>query len=139
MSRVYGYDFNPSCLSLVSKKAKELGKRPGVHTTLPSIFLRVGDTLADISQLLKHDDRAWGCVLSNVFAQDMVMVFTLPKQLTRKFLQVPFGRLRTFFLKLTTKTEETSFLLFPLLAAKKVTSRSDSKTDQTQVYPSDHS
>src|SRR6266567_7897758 len=65
----------------------------------------------------------------------MVMVFTLPKQLTRKFLQVPFGRLGAFFLKPTTETEETSFLLFPLLAAKKVTSRGDSRTSQTQVYP----
>src|SRR5260370_8269137 len=133
---VYACDLNPSGFCFISNKAKELGKRPGVHTSLPLTFV-VNHTLTDISQVLKYDGRAWGSMLNNPFAQHMVMVFTLPKQLTRKFLQVPFGRFCSLGLQLATETKYTPFLFFPLSISKELAGSGHSRTVQAQVYP-DH-
>jgi hypothetical protein len=73
---------NPTCLSLVAQEVVKLSKAPSVHVALPFTFL-VGDTLANISQVLKHDGTTWSGTGNDAFREDMVMVSALPKQFTR--------------------------------------------------------
>src|SRR6266571_4365009 len=95
---------NPPCLCLVGQKAMELGKRPTMEAAFGlDVFVRLSasdlGSFADILQVLKHNGTAWGRILNDAFTQHMVMVSSLPKPLTRKFLQVPFGRFRAPFLQ----------------------------------------
>ncbi len=89
-----------------------MGIRPGVHAALP-FALAMGDTFANMRQVLKDDGAPRGSVLHDAFGEDMVMVSSLPKQFARKLFQVPFGRFASLFLKLATETEDAAFLLFP--------------------------
>ncbi len=99
-------------LCLVGKKALQLGKAPRVHPA-PSFTPSVGHSLADMREVLKHDSTAGGGVLHKAFGEDVIVIFSLPKQFSRKFFQVPFGRLGSLLLKLATEAEKAAFLLFP--------------------------
>ena len=79
-------------LCLVGKKALQLGKAPRVHPAL-SFTPFVGNSLADIREVLKHDGTARGGVLHEAFGEDVIVIFSLPQQFSRKCFQVPFGRL----------------------------------------------
>lgn len=119
-------------LCLVAEKAQELGKRPGVYTSLP-LTCAVGDTLADIGQVLQHEGTARRSRLDNPLGEHMIMVTTLPKQFARKVLQVPFSRLGAMLLQLATKTEETPLLLFPSSISQEVTIGGHSRTVQPKI------
>src|SRR5258708_2810694 len=123
-------------LGLVGQERLELGKAPGMHTALSFAFT-VGDTLADMGQLLKHDGRTRGGMLNKAFGEHVVVVFSLPKQLARKLFQVPFGRFGAFFLQLTTQAENAAFLLFPAALTQEGTSGGDSWSGETKIHP-DH-
>ncbi|WP_220199834.1 hypothetical protein [Ktedonospora formicarum] len=71
-------------------------------------------------QVLKHDSRTRSGVLYDAFAEDMVMVFALPKPFAREPAQVALRALGAFGLQLATQTEETALLLFPAPLAQEV-------------------
>jgi hypothetical protein len=123
-------------LGLVEQERMELGKAPGMQTALSFAFT-VGNTLADIGQVLKHDGRTRARMLNNAFGENVVVVFPLPKQLARKLFQVPFGRFGAFFLELATQAENAAFLFFPAALTQKGTSGGDSWPVETKINP-DH-
>lgn len=110
----------------------ELGKAPRVHTAL-SLALAMGDTLSNMSQVLKNYGAARSGVLDNAFGEDVIVVSSLPKQLTRTLFQVPFSRLGATFLKLATDTEHAAFLLFPPTIPQELTIGGNCRSIKTQV------
>ncbi len=134
MARVNLDHANTTSLSFIGDKAEELGKAPRVHTALPRTFT-MGDTLSDVRQVLKHDGTAGGSMPNDAFRKHVVMVASLPKQLTRKLFQVPFSRFGAFFLKLAPDTEDTAFLLFPVPLTEEVASAGDCRSIETEINP----
>jgi hypothetical protein len=118
MARINFDHLNTACLCLVAQEAMELSERPGMQTAFRlNILVRLASAylgcLSNSSQVLKNNCRSWCGVLDYAFGEDMVVVKSQPKQLTRKFFQVPFGRLCTTLLEFATNAEDTTFLLFP--------------------------
>ncbi len=136
MPRVNLDDFDSTRLGLVGKKGVELGKAPRVHAALAFTFAML-DPLSDIRQVLKHDGTSGGGNLHNAFGEDVIMVFSLPKQLARKLFQVPFGRFGAFLLKCATQAEHATFLFFPLPLTQEVTGGGDCWTIEAQVNAHD--
>ena len=132
MSRIYLDYLHATCLCFIAKEAVELSKAPGVHTAL-SLTFAMGDTLSNIGQILKNDGTARSGILDYALGEDMVVVSSLPKQFTRKLLQVPFSRLRTFCLELATESEYATFLLFPLPITQELAIAGDRWTIKTEV------
>ncbi len=126
-------------LGFVGQEGMELGKAPTVQAALGIMLLARADltALSDVLEVLNDNGAARGSMLNNALRKHVVMVSTLPQQLTRKLFQVPFSRRRAMFLKLTTETEDTAFLFFPAPLSQEVTGGGDGWPIQPQVYP-DH-
>jgi hypothetical protein len=128
LTRVAGVNFdhlNTTRLGLVAQEAMELSERPGMQTALGlNIFVSLASSylgsVSNSSQVLKDNGAAWCGVLDYALGENVVMVKSQPKQLTRKLFQVPFGRLCTTLLKLATKAEDATFLLFPTAFTREV-------------------
>src|SRR5260221_6071182 len=123
-------------LGFVGPERMELGKAAGMDTALSFAFT-VGNTLTDIGQVLKHNGRTRGDRLNKAFGENVVVVLSLPKPLTRKLFQVPFGRFGAFFLEFATQAENAAFLLFPAALTQEGTSGGDSWPVETKIHP-DH-
>ena len=129
-------DRHPACLGLVPEEAVELVKAPTVEASLPFALSHLR-SFANVAQVLDNNGSSWVSVLHNALGEDMIVVFSLPKQFARKFFQVPFGRFASFFLKLATKAEDAAFLFLPATFSQEMTSARHSRSIQTQVNP-DH-
>src|SRR5450432_1145647 len=88
---------------------------------------------ANVLQVLKDKGSPLWSILDNAFGEDVIMVFSLPKQLTRKRFQVPFSRFGATLLKFAFDAEETAFLLLPTFVTKELTLRSHSGTSQAKI------
>src|SRR5260221_3496646 len=104
-----------------------------MHPALPLAF-SMGDTLADVREVLKHNGTTRGGMLNERFGEAVIVVFSLPKQLTRKLFQVPLSRFASFFLKLTTETEDAAFLLFPATISQEDTIGGNCGAIKSQVH-----
>jgi hypothetical protein len=105
-------------LCFVREEAMELGKRPAMEAVLivHVLVLIASPNLgrfADIGQVLEDKGAARGGILYKAFGEDMIVIFSLPKPLTRKLFQVPFGRFAPLLLKCATEAEHAALLLFP--------------------------
>ena len=118
MSRVNLDHGHTACFSFVGQEAVKLSKRPRVDTALALDILSVLASsdlggLSNVGQVFQNEGRSGGCILHNAFAEDVIVVSSLPKQFARKLLQVPFSRFCSFSLEFTSDTEHASLLLFP--------------------------
>ena len=82
------------CLPFVLNKAKELGKAPRVEAPFGCnrlVFLATSNvgSSTNVFQVLKDNRTAGSGVLNNAFGEDVIVIFSLPKQLTRKGFQLP--------------------------------------------------
>ena len=129
---------NPSCLCFVGQERVELRKTPGMqaafvaHMRVLFAASHLGG-LTDVRQVLKDNGTARDGMLDDAFGEDMVMVFSLPKQLTRKLFQVPFGRFAPIGLELATETEDAMLLLFPSALPQELALAENSRAIQAQV------
>ncbi len=89
-------------LGFVGQEGMELGKAPTVQAALGIMLLARADltALSDVLEVLNDNGAARGSMLNNALRKHVVMVSTLPQQLTRKLFQVPFSRRRAILLKL---------------------------------------
>jgi hypothetical protein len=131
----HGY---PSCLSFVGQEAMELGKRPAMEASfIPHVLVLLASSylavLTNVRQILKHHGTARSGVLHEAFGEDMVMVTTLPKQLTRKLLQVPCGRPRALLLELASEAKDAAFLFLPGSLTQELAITGDSGAVHAQV------
>ena len=106
----------------------ELGKAPRVEAPFGFnrlVFLATSNagSSTNVFQVLKDDSTAGCSVLDNAFGEDVIVIFSLPKQLARKRFQVPFSRFGTLFLKFALQAENASFLFLPSLLAQELTGR----------------
>src|SRR5947209_10857681 len=97
MSWVNFDHLNTPGLRFVVDEAKQLGKCPTVQASLGFHVLVVFatsdlGTLPNVGQVLQDNGTARGSTLYDAFAQDMIVIFSLPQQVTRKLFQVPFSR-----------------------------------------------
>jgi len=138
VSRIYLDHLHTTSFSLVGQEAMELSKAPRVQAAF-RLDILVGlatpnlGRFSNVRQILKDNRTARSGVLNNALGEDMVMVSSLPKQLTRKLFQVPFGRLCTTLLKLATKAEDATFLLFPTAFTQEVAVAGDGWVVKTEV------
>jgi hypothetical protein len=123
---------DPMRLCFVGQETVELSERPTMHTSLAFPFL-VGNAFSNVSQVLKDNGTAGRDMLNNPLAQHMVMVFSLPKQLTRKLFQVPFSRFGATLLKLATETKYAAFLFFPASFSQESPSGGHSGSVQSEI------
>lgn len=134
MPGVYFDHLDATRLRFVGGEAMQLGKAPALYPALPLSFA-VGDTLADMRQVLKNQGAARGGVLDEALREDVIVVFSLPKPFPRKFFQVPLSRFASPFLELATEAKNASFLLFPGRIPQELTFAGDSRMGQAQVDP----
>ncbi len=141
VSRVNLLDTHPFPCRFVSHKAEQLGKGPGVEMPLGLPLLAFAATdlggRPDMLQVLKHEGTARGSMVDQAFGEDVIVVTMLPKQLTRKLLQVPFGRLRAFLLELSAEAKEALLLLTPASLPEELTRGGHGRMGHAQVH-TDH-
>ena len=111
----------------------ELVKAPTVKASLP-FALSQPSTFTDVAQVLDNNGSSRLDVLHNALGEDVIVVFSLPKQFARKVLQVPFSRPGTTFLQLSTEAEHAAFLFLPSPLTQKMAMACDGWAVQTQVH-----
>ena len=127
-------------LRLVGQKRMKLCKAPRVDTPLPlhalaffaATNLRV---LTDVGQVLKDQRATRRGRFYEAFGEDVIMVFSLPQPLTRKFFQVPFSRFCAFRLQFPAQAKHASFLFFPATLSQKGTGAGHGWTIEPKVNP----
>src|SRR6266480_6944745 len=133
MTRVNARDLDTARFCLVGDKAEHLRKAPTMESALcvgMPLHLRAR---TNVGQVLKHNRRARRGVLHDAFGEDMIVIFALPKQFTRKFAQMFARALGAFGLQRTTETEDTAFLLFPTPLSQKRAVRGHRWTGKSQI------
>lgn len=133
VTRIDFDDLHAMCLSFVAQKAVELAEAPAMEASLPLALSHLS-AFTDVAQVLNDESCTRLCVLNNALGEDVVMVFSLPKQFARKLLQVPFGRFASLFLKLAAKAENAAFLLFPPPLPQEAAIAGYSRPIETQVH-----
>jgi len=73
------------------------------------------------------------CILNNALREDVIVISSLPKPLTRKLFQVPFSRFASLLLKLATDTEDAPFLFLPASFPQELTFGRHGWSIETQV------
>jgi hypothetical protein len=136
--RVYFGDHAATRSRLVRRETMQLSEGPTMESSLRVNILILFASpnlggLTNVLEVLKDDSRALWSMLDNPLREDVIMVFSLPKQLTRKFLQVPFSRFASIFLKLASNAEETAFLFLPSSLTQEVTIGQDCWTVKPKV------
>src|SRR6266700_2857924 len=118
MPRVNLDYFETSRLSFVLDKGVQLSKAPTVQTSfVVNVLVLLASphlgSFPDVGQVLRNNCRSWLCILNNALREDVIVISSLPKPLTRKLFQVPFSRFASLLLKLATDTEDAPFLFLP--------------------------
>ena len=124
---------DPKCFCLIYHKGEELCEAPTVQAAL-LFALTLSGSFTDISQVLQDNGRSWLGLLHDALGEDVIVIFSLPQQFSRKCFQVPFGRLASLFLKLATEAENAAFLLFPAAISQEGTGTRDSGVIESQVH-----
>lgn len=115
----------------------ELGKAPTMETALRfRVLLHLG-TGSDMRQVLNHDGTARGGIVHNAFAEDVIVVFALPKQFARELLEMSFCALGAFGLELSSEAEDASFLFLPSSLTQEMFRGRDRRAIETQVNAND--
>ena len=108
-------DLAAESLSLVLKEALELGKAPGVETTLGFPVTSL-DLVANIGKVLNHDSGAGFNAVENRGRENVVAIPSESLLTISKASKVPFGGLRTIGLQSTSEAKDTlnNFLHMPV-------------------------
>ncbi len=129
---VYGDDLAADSLRLVLKESLELGEAPGVEPAF-SFPTRGFDTAPDVSEVF-HDNSCAGLnAAKNRGRQNVVAIPSEVLFAPSEASKVPFGRLRTIGLQLTSETKDSldDFLHAPVTMEPVI--RSDSWMGNPQV------
>jgi len=100
-----------------------------------AVRLTLSGSFTDISQVLQDNGRSWLGLLHDALGEDVIVIFSLPKQLTRKCFQVPCSRFGACSLQLASQAEKAAFLLFPASLTQKELVRGDCRALESQVNP----
>lgn len=98
MTGVNGDNLHPRLQRFIAEEATKLGERPTVKSAL-SFAVSSLYPVTNLGQVLNHDSCSWGGALHNAPRENVVIVPVEAKLLARQFLQMAFGRLRSFGLE----------------------------------------
>src|SRR5205807_4579878 len=136
MPGVYLDDSDTSFLGFIGDEVIQLSECPTVQTSLSFGFL-MGDTLANSSQVLKHDRAPRSRMLHQTLREYMLAIPVEALLPFAQLFQVTFGRLRSVGLQFSLEAKRTTINLFPVTVAKELSRAGDSRPIQPQVNP-DH-
>jgi hypothetical protein len=108
-------------LRFVGRKGVKLREGPRVQPALCLGFTFYLGTCANVGEVLKDDGRASRSTLDKAFGEDMIVITTLAQQFATQLTKMSSSRFGALCLEFATKTEDTTFLLFPTTLTQKVT------------------
>jgi len=129
---VYSDDLAADSLRLVRKESLELGEAPGVEPAF-GFPTRGFDTAPDVSEVF-HDNSCAGLnAAKNRGRQNVVAIPSEALFAPSEASKVPFGRLRTIGLQLTSETKYSLDNFLHMLVTVESVVRSDGRSDNSQV------
>jgi len=129
---VYGDNLAADSLRLVVKESLELGEAPGVEP--PFGFPATGfDTTPDVGEVFNDDSRTGLNAIKNRGRQNVVTIPSEALFTPSEASKVPFGRLSTFGLQVTSETKDLVNNLLHMFIPMKSVVRTDGRPGNSQV------